>query len=369
MNAKVYVEELSEDDVVQSTFLVTDKAIRPSRTGELYLRLTLADRTGRIEARAWTDPEMLGARVAIDDFVALRGEVSRYGDTLQVDVTDLDRVPDASVSMADYFPTSDWSADAMWSQLCDLLEVHLRSEPIRAFLDALFQDEGTAQRFRTAPAAMSNHHAYLSGLLEHCLSMCHVALRLADHYELYYPGLINRDLLIAGVILHDFAKVWELSYRRAFDYTTAGRLVGHIPMGAEHVSRVAARAKRPISEDLQTHLKHLVLAHHGELSYGSPVTPKTAEAFLLHQIDMIDSRMNMYWNERSGAWDPDSAESWTDYRRQLGGRILFRGRNSGDWEVASRVRRSDLAGPGTPKPSNGASADHDHNLNLFDDDP
>lgn len=366
MSGKVYVEELSEGDVVQSTFLVTQKSLRPSRTGELYLQLWLSDRTGRIEARAWVDPEMLAERVDVDDFVALRGEVTKFGDALQIELADLDRVPDAKVDVSDYFPTSQWDEDAMWAQLGQLLDDTIRSEPIRAFLDALFDDDEATRRFRTAPAAMSNHHAYRGGLLEHCLSMCRVALRLAEHYELYYPGLIQRDLLVAGVILHDFAKVWELSYRRAFDYTTPGRLVGHIPMGAELVGKVAARAKRPVSEDLQMHLKHLVLAHHGELEYGSPVKPKTAEAMLLHEIDMIDSRMNMLWNEREKVYDEDAGESWTEFRRNLGGRILFRGRNSSDWEPKTRLQRSDLLGPGAPKAS--AVNAGDHNLNLFEDD-
>ncbi len=366
MSEKVYVDALSEGDLVQSTFLVLDKAIRPSRTGELYLRLTLADRSGRIEGRAWTDPEALGARLEVDDFVALRGEVTRYGDALQLDVADLDRLADDAVDLADYFPTSRWETATLWAQLRDLLSEHVESEQIRAFLDALFEDEETARQFRTAPAAMSNHHAYLGGLIEHVLSMCGVALRLAEHYDAYYPGLINRDLLLAGVVLHDFAKVWELSYRRAFDYSTQGRLVGHIPMGAEHVGRVAARAKSPISDDLQMHLKHLVLSHHGELEYGSPIKPMTPEALLLHQIDMIDSRMNMLSAERGETTSAAAPESWTDFRRRLGGRILFRGANSAGWEVETPTTAQDLIGPGIAR---GPSPNTGQNLNLFGDEP
>jgi 3'-5' exoribonuclease len=372
MTTKVYVEELSEGEFVQTTFLVTTKEIRESRTGDPYLRLVLEDRTGRVEGRVWNDPDVYAGRFDVDDFVALRGEVVRFGDQNHVEIGDLDRVPESSVDPADYFPTSRWSADAMFRQLRDVLDETLESQPIRAFLDALFDDESLTERFRTAPAAMSNHHAYRGGLLEHCLSMVRVAISLADHYALYYPGLINRDLLVAGVILHDFAKVWELSYRRSFDYTSPGRLIGHIPMGAELVGKIAARARRPISEDLQLHLQHLVLSHHGEMEYGSPVTPKTPEALLLHQVDMIDSRMNMCWNLHERVYDPDANESWSEFRRTLGARMLFRGRNSGDWDVPPRIGVADLAGPGLAngrsRPDDADASSDALTLDLFDED-
>lgn len=373
MTTKVYVAELTEGEFVQTTFLVTASQIRKSRTGDPYLRLVLEDRSGTVEGRIWNDPEQYAGRLAVDDFVALRGEVVRFNDELHVEIGDVDRIPDASVDPADYFPTSRWSADAMFQQLRTLLDENLESEPIRAFLDALFEDEAVTKRFGTAPAAMSNHHAYRGGLLEHCLSMARIALSLADHYARYYPGLINRDLLVAGVILHDFAKVWELSYRRSFDYSTPGRLVGHIPMGAELVGKVASRAKRPVSEDLQMHLKHLVLSHHGEQEYGSPVTPKTPEAMLLHEVDMIDSRMNMCSTLRERVHDPDAGESWSEFRRSLGGRMLFRGRNSVDWDVAPRLGEHELSGPGQANglADDAKSADRSSDaltLDLFDED-
>lgn len=361
---KAFVDNFAEGDVVHGTFLVVAKSMRTSRDGEPYLRLTLSDRTGTVTARAWTDPQMLAARVDVDDFVALRAEVVAFNDELQLEVSDLDRVADAEVDLGDFFATSRWDRAEMYAQLRALLDREVESAPLRAFLDALFADDERVARFQTAPAAMGNHHAYLGGLLEHCLSMCRIALRLAEHYDLYYPHLINRDLLLTGVILHDFAKVWELSYRRTFDYTTAGRLVGHIPMGAELVTKVAARAARPISEDLQLHLKHLVLSHHGELAFGSPVKPATAEAVLLHEIDMIDSRMNMFASEFDALHDENAAETWSQYRRNLGARILFRGRNSSDWQLDSSTRPEDLAGPGLAKSSARSGAT---NLDLFDD--
>lgn len=367
MTTKVFVAELSEGEFVQTTFLAVEKEIRASRTGEPYLRVLLEDRTGRIEGRAWQDPDALGGRFETEDFVALRGEVTKYGDSIQLEIGDIDVVGESTIDPADYFPVSQWPPDAMFDQLRSLLDEHVQSDPIRAFLDALFADEKTTRQFCTAPAAMTNHHAYRGGLLEHCLSMCRVAVGLAEHYDAYYPGLVNRGLLLAGVILHDFAKVWELSYSRKFNYTSPGRLVGHIPMGSELVGRVASRSKRPISEDLQMHLQHLVLSHHGEMEYGAPITPKTAEAVLLHEVDMIDSRMNMLWNEHAATHDPDADESWTDYRRKFSGRILFRGKNSADWEITTTTRSEELTGPGLRDGRKPPRTDADLTLDLFDD--
>lgn len=364
---KIFVNELKAGEFVQSTFLVSRHELRRSRTGELYLRLTLEDRTGSIEGRVWSDPEALASRVTVDDFAAVRGEVVAFGEDIHIEIGDLERVPDTSIQTAHFFELSRWPADEMLEQLRAIVANELRSEPIRAFLGTLLDDEELVARFKVAPAAMSNHHAYRGGLLEHCLSMTRVALRLGAHYGAYYPGLINVDLVVAGVILHDFAKIWELSYRRNLDYTTEGRLIGHIPMGAKLVGRIASRCKRTISEDLRMHLEHLVLSHHGELEFGSPTKPKTPEAFLLHNIDMIDSRMNMLWNEMQAARRPDAGESWSEFRRSLGDRILFRGRNSVDWDLGPELSGADLAGPGLPTERAAKRSPSDLTLNLFDD--
>ncbi len=364
---KTFVDELREGQVIHSVFLVGRHEMRTTRTGEPFLRLSLEDRTGWVEGVAFQDADALASRIRRDDFAAIRGEVVRRNDALSIEISDLDRVEDGAVDAADFFASSRWDPDVMLGQLKQLVEDHVASEAIRAFLDALLGDEELTRPFRAAPAAMSNHHAYRGGLLEHTLSMARMALRTGEHYDAYYPGLLNTDLLVAGVLLHDFAKIWELSYRRTFDYTTPGRLVGHIPMGAKLVGRVAARARRPISEDLQMHLEHLVLSHHGEREYGAAQKPKTAEAMVLHQIDMLDSRMNMLWNEMQATKVPDATESWSEFRRSLGDRILFRGRNSGDWDVASPTRLEDLDGPGLRK-SRAGQPPLPTTLNLFEED-
>lgn len=359
---KIFVSDLREDEVVHATFLVTRHELRDSRTGDPYLRLVLSDRSGDVEARAWREPELLSGRIAVDDFVAVRAVVKRTDQKHVLELDDLERVDESSIEPADFFPVSRWPAEQLFDALLKLLDDEVRSPAIRAFLHALFADEERKSRFITAPAAMSNHHAFRGGLVEHCLSMAQIAAQLGAHYRHYYPGLINSDLLLAGVVLHDFAKIWELSYARAFDYTTVGRLVGHIPMGAQLVLDVAREADADIPDDLTMHLQHLVLSHHGKPEFGAAAHPMTVEAILLHQIDMIDSRVNMLWNERAACMVDGAAEAWSDYRRSLGGRLLFRGENSAGWEVPDDPA-ADVAPAVEAEPPSSAST-----LNLFEDD-
>ncbi|RAL23638.1 hypothetical protein DL240_05620 [Lujinxingia litoralis] len=346
--SKVYIADLEDNAVVESTFLLAAKSIRETRSGDPYLSMTLQDRSGTIEVRAWDNALMLDKRADIDDFVAIRGRVSSYRDKLQITITDMERIDDASVDLADYMPHSRWSADGLFEQLRSLLTHQIQSPEVLRFLNALLDDPDFARRYKQAPAAVTNHHNFLGGLLEHTLSMARLGLQMARHYQAYYPGLVDSDLVIAGVVLHDMGKVEELSYRRSFDYTTEGRMVGHIARGAEIVGQVAAALTPELDPDLVTHLKHLVLSHHGRMEYGSPVTPRTAEAMLLHFLDMIDSRMNMCWNACEPLVSGASASGgWSDYRRALEGFMFVQPAPAGGrWGQEGRVMLQDTEGPG-----------------------
>ncbi len=356
MPKSTFVEELRAGEPVQTVFLARTVEKKMSRDGEPFLHLVLVDRTGEVVGRAWNDTEMLASRIAADDFIALRGETKTFGKELYIEIADLDRVPDSDVERADFFAVSRWSGDLLMEQIGELIDASIESVGVRRFLHAALIDEIVAARFAEAPAAMRNHHAYLGGLAEHVLSMARLAVRICDHYASYYPGLVDRDLVIAGCVLHDLAKVWELDWRRATDYSDQGRLVGHIPMGIQFVRRVADSLQPPLPEETVFRLEHLVASHHGELEYGSPVVPQTPEAHLLHQIDMIDSRMNMCWNEAKEAFG--NGERWSGYSRALGGR-LFVG--------SSKLRTDgpDADGPGLPAPGRDENADHE-NLDLFE---
>lgn len=355
--SKSFVSELSDDMAVETVFLAADKSVRETRNGDPYLCITLQDRTGTIEGRGWDNALALDGRFDSDDFIAVRGRVSSYRGELQITVADVERVDDDSVDLGDYLPHSRWDADAMFAALRELVERDVRSDEVRRFLFALFDDDEWRQGFVQAPAAVSNHHAYLAGLLEHSLSMARLAVHLGRHYNAYYPGFVDADLLVAGCIIHDMAKAEELQFRRSFDYTTEGRLVGHIARGAELVGQVAAGLDPPLDEHLTTQLKHLVLSHHGKQEFGAPVTPKSPEAILLHQIDMIDSRMNMGWNACKELLEGENpTEDWSDYQRNFGRFLYVGGEAARGWQCAPRSEGLEQ-GPGIAPPAAHASSD------------
>lgn len=210
------------------------------------------------------------------------------------------------------FPASRFETSKMQHAIEKEARKHIQSPNAIAFLNFFFSSP-EFKKFIYAPAAMSLHHAFVGGLLEHTLSMLRIGIMLSEHYEIQYTDLLNRDLLLCGVLMHDFMKVSELKYSDGIRYTSEGNLLGHIVMGHQWIQNIEA-----LDPEFKIQLQHLVLSHHGKKEYGSPIEPASAEAFLLHQIDMMDSRMNMVWNLASS-----TNEEWTRYSRTLGTRIYL----------------------------------------------
>lgn len=347
MPEKIYVSDLEDDQPVQSTFLVDAKSRRKTRNGDPYLCVTLSDRTGAIEGRIWNDVDAMEARFDSGDFTEVRGRIETWNDDLQIKIHDIRSVDASEVEPSEYLPYSRWSSDEMFDALCDLVDEHVRGEPVRQFLRELLTDAEFAEAFKRAPAATSNHHEYFGGLLEHTLSMTRLGVALCRHYANYYPGMLNRDLVVAGCVLHDAGKIEELSFERTVSYSTEGKLVGHIAQGVELIGAVARRMDPPPPDDLLAQLKHLVLSHHGHREFGSPVEPRTPEATLLHEVDMIDSRMNLFHSHleehRAG---PTADAPWTSYHRTLESDIFAGPENSPDWSAPSPPDAELGAGPG-----------------------
>src|SRR6185437_5526874 len=194
------------------------------------------------------------------------------------------RVLDHEVDLADFFPASERNPDEMWAELRRIV-AELENEHIRRLLDAFLDDPEIAPKYRIAPAAKTIHHAFRSGLLEHVLSLCALARRVADHYP-----WIDRELLVAGAVLHDIGKIHELSYERGFAYTAEGQLLGHIAIGVRMMAE-KLRAFPDFPPELRNLLEHIILSHHGQLEFGSPKTPAFPEALLFHFLDDMDSKM------------------------------------------------------------------------------
>lgn len=194
----------------------------------------------------------------------------------------------------------------------------MRHAGLKNLLSIVLEDDEFRKQFELAPAGKKWHHGYIGGLLEHTASMMKLASRVCDHYT-----FLDRDLLLSGVFFHDLGKIWELSYDTSIDYSVDGRLLGHIVMGAEYIGKLAADIK-DLDERTVSLLRHLVLSHQGALENGTPVLPKTREAFVLYYLDEIDSKLNAINRELEK--EKHSDEPFTGYIRLLD-RMLYRGEN------------------------------------------
>jgi 3'-5' exoribonuclease len=299
---KIWVRDVKEGDRPKSVFLVARKATPTSKSGKTYLAVTFQDKTGELEARAFERIEELAGQFEEKDFVEVEGIVGTFQGKPQIRIESLQKVDAAALALdpAEFAwapppepkkpekPGSTEAEEALWKELLGLVDA-IADKHVKELIQAFIQDEDVAQRLRRSAAAKSMHHAYAGGLLEHTVSCLKLAHRLADHYP-----QVDRDLLVAGAFFHDLGKIRELLGEKSVEYTDEGKLVGHHVMAAQWIHDKARRVGAP--RDLEHHVVHLVLAHHGKLEYGSPKVPLTLEALLTHYIDELDSRVNSWLN-------------------------------------------------------------------------
>jgi 3'-5' exoribonuclease len=280
-----YIGSLVPNEVVTAQFLVLSKEIRQKKTGEPYLSLHLADRTGEMEAKMWDNVAGIMHAFERDDFVKVKGLLQVYQNRSQFTVHRLRRLEDHEVDFADFFPCSERDPDEMFAELQATI-ASIQNLHLRALLEAVFSDTRLASRYKMAPAAKNIHHACRGGLIEHVLSLCKLSRAAGAHYK-----NVDIDLLITGAILHDVGKIDELAYSRSFSYSAEGQLLGHIVIGL----RILASKFDQLPDfppKLRTLVEHMIISHHGELEFGSPKVPAFPEALLLHHLDNLDSKMD-----------------------------------------------------------------------------
>ena len=280
-----YVGSLVPNEVATVQLLVLAKEIRQKKTGEPYLTMHLADRTGEIEAKMWDNVAEVLDAFQRDDFIKVKGLVQIYQNRVQFTVHRVRRLEEHEIDLADYFPCSERDPEEMFGELRGII-AGFSNANLRALLDAVFADPDRIRLFKMAPAAKSIHHACRGGLIEHVLSLCALSRLVGSHYP-----HIDVDLLITGAILHDIGKLEELSYARSFGYSSDGQLLGHIVLGLRLLNKTF-ESLPDFPPRLRTLVEHMVLSHHGELEFGSPKTPMFAEALLLHHLDNLDSKMD-----------------------------------------------------------------------------
>lgn len=301
-------------------FLCVQKDLRQARSGELFISLSLQDKTGLIRGRIFNQVERYREEFDSGDFVRVQGRTDLHNGRIHLIIERIRRV-NADQDRVEGFREEDCvlcaprPAEEMWRELEALIE-RVHDPFVRELLARLTAEH--AERLRIWPAAQTIHHAYRSGFLEHILSVARAALVLGEAYG------ANADLLTAGAILHDIGKLQELQYDRATSYSREGNLVGHIALGVIMVrSTIAAIPDFP--GVLRTQIEHLVLSHHGHKEFGSPVEPKTIEAMILSAADDLDAKINQVQQALRDDTDPDA--EFTAYHQRLG-RVLWKGMES-----------------------------------------
>jgi 3'-5' exoribonuclease len=311
------VNELVDGRDVTACFLVHDKQRKETRHLKPYLNLVLGDRTGIIEAKVWDDADRLDREFAADDVIGVRGKVSVYNERLQLTVTVAQTLEITDDDLEFFLPASPRDRVLMGRELDALVDT-IADRPLRTLVQrCVGRKTALGKQFRIHPAAKRNHHAYLGGLLEHSLSVAKSADRLAAHYA-EQGARLDRDVLLAGALLHDVGKVRELTARRTFGYTDEGQLLGHILIGLQIVQR-EAEAVPGISPETLLHLLHLVASHQGRYEWASPKVPQTLEAVILHYADDLDSKMNPAMASLAGV----DEGGWSAYDKHLE-RALYR---------------------------------------------
>ncbi|MDR1921312.1 MAG: HD domain-containing protein [Candidatus Adiutrix sp.] len=310
---KLFIADLITGLNIDADFLVLAVSSGRTSRGGLYLNVELGDRTGRVQAKVWDEAESMAAHLPEGSAARVRGYVDSYRGALQLVIREALPLDPAETNWADFLRVSPRPPERMKAELWELVE-GLADADYRRLVAAVLRDEEVADKFFFMPAAKSLHHAYLYGLLEHSLSVGRLARLTAGHYG---PGL-SGDLLVAGALLHDLGKIWEFSPPPRVDYTTRGRLTGHLVLGAEFVLKTAAAWPDFPAEKAEL-LRHLILSHHGEHEFGAPVKPQLLEAVVLHLLDNMDAKVeavNSFLSEAAGE------NGWSGYHRLFGGYFM-----------------------------------------------
>src|SRR6266404_5519606 len=329
-----------ENKIITSSFVVASKQVKAKKNGEPYLALILADRSGQIEAKMWDNVDEFILAFEQDDFLKVKGLVNKYKNRFQLTIHKLRRMDEGDIDFTDYLPKTTKDIGELWRTLTEFVAT-FQNPHLKSLVELFMADSEIAERYRNAPAAKTLHHAYIGGLLDHVVSL----FRSCDLISRNYPQ-VNRDLLLTGAFLHDIGKIQELTYNRAFSYSTRGQLLGHMIIELEMLQ--AKLAQLPgVPDELKTLLEHMIISHHGQYNFGSPKLPMCPEAVMLHYRDDLDSR-----REARRAHFEREAElegPWTSYNASLGRPLLdSRKFMQGEKAAAAKTSTEDSSAPAAP---------------------
>ena len=302
-----FINELREGEQVVEHYLCKNKQTLKSRNGKNYYSLKLQDKTGTVDAKVW---DLNNEIKSFDenDFIKVDATVLTYNNEIQLNIKRIRRSNEGEYDPMDYIPSTEKNTEDMYKQLVAYIDT-IENKYVKALMEDIYYNNKTiAANIRTHSAAKTLHHSYMGGLLEHTLSVTQICDFMSGRYK-----NVNRDILIASAMIHDIGKIFELSQFPVNEYTDDGQLLGHIIIGSELIGNTAAKIQG-FPKQLESLLKHCILAHHGEYEYGSPELPKTIEAFILHCADNMDAKVKAM--EEAIAADSTQG-SWVGYNKML----------------------------------------------------
>ena len=302
-----------ENQTITSYFVVAVKQVKSKKSGELYLSLVLADRSGQIQANMWDNVNDAISEFDQDDFVKAKGVVHKYNGRWQLTIHKMRKLGESEIDYSDYLPKTSKDVEQLWQTVCSYID-GFENPWLKSLLREFCQDEKLVSAYKKAPAAKTLHHAFVGGLLDHVVSL----FTACDLVSRNYPQ-VNRDLLLTGAFLHDIGKLHELTYQRSIAYTTKGQLLGHMIIELEMLhDKIALVPGFP--EELKVLLEHLIISHHGEYEFGSPKLPMFPEALMLHYLDDLDSKMESMRAQFEREAELDTP--WTSYNASLARPLL-----------------------------------------------
>jgi 3'-5' exoribonuclease len=308
-----YIQELRENDYIKNEiYLCKTKQMLTGKSGKNYVSLLLQDKTGTVDAKIWDLNSETGQYEAMD-FVHIDARVTTFQDALQLNVSRIYKAQEGEYYPEDYFPMTSQDIEGMYQEIKKFIS-SVKEPNLKALLEQFFlKDDEFIKKFKGHSAAKSVHHGFVGGLLEHTLSVT----KMCQYFAETHP-IIHRDLLISAALFHDIGKMQELSSFPENDYTNDGQLLGHIFIGANEVSTQIKKMNK-FPAKLEKELLHCILAHHGELEYGSPKKPATIEALALHLADNADAKLETM-TEILNSGDPKV--EWMGYQRLFESNIM-----------------------------------------------
>ncbi|MCC7193608.1 MAG: HD domain-containing protein [Phycisphaeraceae bacterium] len=287
---RIMIRQLQDSQYIEGVFAIQNCQLGQTKGGKPYIKCLLADRSGRVPGRMWNASEELFSTLPTDGFVYIQGQSQPYQGEMQIIIQQIEKCTPTEAELLDLLPCTQYDIEEMFTELSGIL-ASLKHPAINALARMYLDDAELMEKFKRAPAAMSLHHAFIGGLLEHTLSL----LRLAGAVLPLYPQ-INRDIVLMGLFIHDLGKCQELTWETGFGYSDDGQLIGHIARGVIWLQRKAedcAAMGNKVPDAVLMVLHHIILSHHGKAEFGALKIPATPEAILVSLLDNVDAKTHM----------------------------------------------------------------------------